>query len=276
MSRNRLVLLGVAALAAVVAALLLVEYAREVRLEAQGGEPVAIAVAKTTIDRNAVITEEMVKAVAYPRRHADPRFITWNDRERLFGQRAATQIAAESAFHISDIGREAVGGEAGVGGRLAKGQRALAIPVDVTSSLAGQIKSSDHVDVVASTARGSGAVAVTRTILEDLLVIATDADGGAAGAARTTGGRGVTSVTLAVDVHQAELLLHAMRFSTMSLVLRSPSDTERQREARTVTFSDLFGPALPNPEAPVAPVVSPDKARRMAEQAGSHPPVLSR
>ena len=134
---------------------------------------------------------------------------------------------------------------------LGPGMRAITVPVNVTSGVAGFVFPGDHVDMVLTQqVEGGGdgpALKVSETIIRNLRVLATDQritdkdDDG------KTQVKVFANVTLEVTPRIAEKIAVAQSLGTLSLSLRSIADNTSELE-RAVASGDIKVPAGTNPD----------------------------
>jgi pilus assembly protein CpaB len=134
---------------------------------------------------------------------------------------------------------------------LAPGMRAITVPVNVSSSVAGFVFPGDHIDLVLTQqVQGGGegpALKVAETILRNLRVLATDQritdkdDDG------KTQVRTFSNVTLEVTPRIAEKIAVAQSLGALSLSLRSIADNSADLE-RAVAAGDIKVPAGTSPD----------------------------
>lgn len=131
-----------------------------------------------------------------------------------------------------------------VRGQLKGNQRAIAIPIDAAHGLIGQVRSGDHVDVLAgfnSTNAGTGqGRAILRTILQDVLVL----QGGPVASSGPAGGganSGSTSLLVRVTDREASQLAFASDNGKIWFVLRPPVGAKQSAPATVDINSELAG-----------------------------------
>ena len=133
---------------------------------------------------------------------------------------------------------------------LGAGMRAITVPVNVTSGVAGFVFPGDHVDMVLTQQVDGGgdgpALKVSETIIRNLRVLATDQrltdkdDDG------KTQVRTFSNVTLEVTPRIAEKIAVAQSLGSLSLSLRSIADNTSELE-RAVASGDVKIPANADP-----------------------------
>jgi len=133
---------------------------------------------------------------------------------------------------------------------LGPGMRAITVPVNASSSVAGFIFPGDHVDMVLNqTVSGGGegpALKVSETIIRNLRVLATDQRITEKDDDGKTQVKTFSSVTLEVTPRIAEKISVAQSIGSLSLSLRSIADNTSDLE-RAVASGDIKVPAGANP-----------------------------
>jgi len=133
---------------------------------------------------------------------------------------------------------------------LGPGMRAITVPVNASSSVAGFIFPGDHVDMVLNqTVSGGGegpALKVSETIIRNLRVLATDQRITEKDDDGKTQVKTFSNVTLEVTPRIAEKISVAQSIGSLSLSLRSIADNTSDLE-RAVASGDVKVPAGANP-----------------------------
>lgn len=133
---------------------------------------------------------------------------------------------------------------------LGPGMRAITVPVNASSSVAGFVFPGDHVDMVLNqTVSGGGegpALKVSETIIRNLRVLATDQRVTEKNEDGKTEVKTFSNVTLEVTPRIAEKISVAQSIGTLSLSLRSIADNTSDLE-RAVASGDIKVPAGANP-----------------------------
>jgi pilus assembly protein CpaB len=128
--------------------------------------------------------------------------------------------------------------------------RAITVPVNAASSVAGFVFPGDHVDMVLTqTVSGGGegpALKVSETIIRNLRVLATDQRVSEKNDDGKTEVKTFSNVTLEVTPRIAEKISVAQSIGTLSLSLRSIADNTSDLE-RAVASGDIKVPAGANP-----------------------------
>ena len=133
---------------------------------------------------------------------------------------------------------------------LGPGMRAVTVPVNSSTGVAGFVFPGDHVDMVLTqTVQGGGEgppLKVSETIVRNLRVLATDQRIDSKGDDGKTEVKTFSNVTLEVTPRIAEKISVAQSLGTLSLSLRSIADNTAELE-RAVAAGDVKVPAGTNP-----------------------------
>lgn len=177
-----------------------------------------IVLARTRIPINTVITADMVATSPYLKVNLPDG--AQNDVKLVVGKTAISDI--EVNFPVT--ARNTVGSNSSIlSSTISKEMRGISIRVDEASGVAGFATPGSYVDVIAIMNPGNGSRTVSKTIVQNLRVIAV----GPSTQARPENGqaRGNT-VTLEATTAQTEALTLAMREGTLHLVLRNAGDKD--------------------------------------------------
>ena len=130
---------------------------------------------------------------------------------------------------------------------LGPGMRAITVPVNTSSSVAGFVFPGDHVDMVLTqTVSGGGegpALKVSETIIRNLRVLATDQRITEKNDNGKTQVKTFSNVTLEVTPRIAEKISVAQSIGSLSLSLRSIADNTSDLERRLPLATSRFRPA---------------------------------
>ena len=133
---------------------------------------------------------------------------------------------------------------------LGPGMRAITVPVNASTGVAGFVFPGDHVDMVLTQqVQGGGdgpALKVSETIVRNLRVLATDQRIDSKGEDGKTEVKTFANVTLEATPRIAEKIAVAQSMGTLSLSLRSIADNTAELE-RAVAAGDVKVPAGTNP-----------------------------
>jgi len=170
------------------------------------------------------------------------------DPKRLFGTVVRYQISAgQPVTRGSLVGPQDRGFLAAA---LGPGMRAVTVPVNTTTGVAGFIFPGDHVDIVLTQqVQGGGdgpALKVSETIVRNVRVLATDQRFSGKDEDGKTLVKAFSNVTFEVTPRIAEKVAVAQSVGTLSLSLRSLTDNTAELE-RAVAAGDIKVPANANP-----------------------------
>src|SRR5215469_255900 len=170
-----------------------------------------------------------------------------------------------SAGELITLPKVGAGGIEGLPATIQMGKRAVTVPINDASGVAGLIPPRAHVDVL-FTRPGSASEAVTSTILEDVVVLAigrmTEASNtpppapGSAAAQAAASRPSAQSATLLVTPEEARRIELAKNLGKISLSLRNPLDnTATPEDEATATTPEEIGIVPPPPPVRAAPRV---------------------
>jgi Flp pilus assembly protein CpaB len=240
-AKNIGIAIGLAALAAILTSVYVVNYKRHVQ---RGEGKVTVLVAARDIPAGTsgadVIDQKMLKEQTVPRKAIVAGAISTPDQ---LSQYVATQDVYEGE-QVSTR-RFAPPSEQGIRSQIKGTQRAYQLPGDPNQLLAGTIQNGDHVDVVGTWSVGDSSTGftVSRVVIRDLLVLR--APEGTASTKVTSPGQGGESVQLRVTDAQAQKLLWIQKNSESNgegyfLVLRPPNNSldssNTVQDSRTMQF----------------------------------------
>ena len=133
---------------------------------------------------------------------------------------------------------------------LGPGMRAITVPVNTSTGVAGFVFPGDHVDMVLTQAvQGGGdgpSLKVSETIVRNVRVLATDQRTDSKNEDGKTEVKAFSNVTMEVTPRIAEKLAVAQSMGTLSLALRSIADNTAELE-RAIATGDVKVPAGTNP-----------------------------
>jgi pilus assembly protein CpaB len=206
MSRRALV---VAVVAALLGALCLHVYLDRFEREVSGGDLRAVVVAVRDLPRGAQLAQGDLTIRRFPERYSDERHVAEPDLLRVLGGRLVVPVPGGSALCWTDL--DSAEPEPALAHLVPTGQRGYALR-GVAAGVQGLLRPGDRVDLLLSEAAPG---ARTRTLLQNLLVLHS-----------TSASRALSSapVTIAVTGEQAQVLAHAERAGTLTLVVRHPDD----------------------------------------------------
>ncbi len=184
-------------------------------------EGVPIVVASTDLPWGTPLTQKMVRVVNYPSEHLPEGRFT--EIESVAGRVVLTHLrrnepVLESKLAPLDI---KTGGVVGV---LHPGMRAMAVRVNEVVGVSGFLKPGDRVDIMATLQNGKKDEKITKTVLENTLILATGTQMERKGPGEEP--KAVKVITFEVSLEEAEKLALASTEGKLRLALRSPLNTE--------------------------------------------------
>jgi pilus assembly protein CpaB len=241
MNTKRIIVLGLALVAASAAALL----ARGImgggtpKVEAKiAPAPIAMSevlVASSNIQPGLALTTDMVKWQSWPASSVDASFITHASAPNLGDAIKNTVVrvplyAGQPISNTSIVHGDATGFMAA---QLQPGMRALSITISVDSGAGGFILPNDRVDLMLSTKTGETPPHVkVKTILSDVRVLAVDQTFTEDKNTKAVVGK---TATLELTPSQAELVAAAQSTGMLSLSLRGLGDNDAQANNKPVS-----------------------------------------
>jgi len=236
-------LLGVAIIIALITSLLIYGYmqkngrGQEVAVEVQ-----PVVVAAVDLSWGTLITDEMLKKTNFLKGSLTTGY--FSDRALLVGRVLIYPVKANEPILESRLApvEMKTGGVAAV---ISPKKRAIAVKVDKVIGVSGFIHPGNRVDVLMTLATGRTFNPVTKTTLENILVLAVGSE--------TKERKGLEEkssltdvITLEVTPEEAEKLALATTEGKLQLALRNFGDTESVVTHGT-TVSTLVGSHSPNP-----------------------------
>lgn len=179
-----------------------------------------VVVAAVDVEARKPLTRDMLQVKKIPAEYIHPQAVRKIDDAvaaiTLAPLVPGQQIMSKQLAQASDV-------KNGLAFMIPTGRRAVTVPVDEVSGVAGLIKPGDRVDVAATVsipdAAGQKEIPYSMLVLQDIQVLAVgrtlDEKSGSAEA---------KSITLAVSVDQSRPLILASQKGVIRLMLRSPVD----------------------------------------------------
>lgn len=243
MDRRNLIIVGAAVLFGLLAVYLAnawfsgVEQAQEQTPRPGEQSLTRIAVANQDMEFGAPLTSDSVRLAAWPADSVPQGAFTEGEVQRILraGNVAIRPIARGEPILLSRISERAV-----LSANIPAEMRAVTVPVDAVSGVAGFVTPGDVVDVLLTRQiPGDGASAndkMTSTILENVQVLAVDLRAGE----KDTEAAESKTATLLVDPVGAQKVALATQVGRLSLALRN-AESLAGATRRTVTPRDLGG-----------------------------------
>jgi pilus assembly protein CpaB len=244
------------------------EQAKKAILQMQQNQ-VAVLVAKTDIPKGVTIEPEMLETAIIPNQYLVPQAVTSLDR--ISGMVTIAPISKGEQISLSKLTQRR---QVSTGGGLAQvtpaGKRAITIPVDNISSLAGMIRPGDYVDVIAvlpvpiQTPDGKQTTQMAVIpLFQNVLVLAVGQELSGISKEQEETGRYKKEekrepsplITLALSPQEAHLLAFVQEQGKIRLTLRSPIDSQIQ-PVQPASWETLFQYVMPS--VPSTPEVKPE------------------
>jgi Flp pilus assembly protein CpaB len=238
--------LGVAAGLALAAVILVVAYLSNYKRHVQSGEEYAsVYVASNPIPAGTpaadLLNSHLIHKTTVLQRNLVPGFV--DDPAKLSNLFITRPLFTNEQVTLDSFGRA---NARGIQGQLAGTDRAIQVSGTAEQLLAGTVRTGDHVDVVASWGIGAnGDVAVSRTILRDILVVKAPEFG--TKASISTGGNGSSgaySAILKLSDTAARQWYWMIINGKWTLSLRSPVQASNGKDDYD-NSEKLLLPALP-------------------------------
>lgn len=213
--------------------MLLFMYMKRFEREMSGGDQVELLAAVKPIKRGTVITDDMLTARDVPIAYVEMRAIKAAERSKVVGLQSANSIEPQETVMWTDLAITTENRD--VSSLVAPGKRAVTVhgAGGDEAALNGMVRPGDYVDVVATMDDGANPASnvardrVAIVLLQRVLVLAVAGDTQIAAAsdpkARPSGSND-KSITLSLNVKEAQLLALAMEKGRVSVAVRNPND----------------------------------------------------
>jgi len=216
--------------------------------QAQKVETVPVAVASSDLSWGVVLTKDTIKTVPYLRDSLPAGYFT--DPATLAGRMIIYPVKANEPILASRLAPTDVK-SGGVAAIVAPNKRAMAVKVDKVVGVSGFIHPGNRVDVLV-TLSGQGKVSspITKTVLENILVLATGTE--MEQSRKQEKAAPVDVITLEVNPEEGEKLALAATEGTLKLSLRNFADTQDVNTKGTtipILLSSYYGSSSFSPEA---------------------------
>lgn len=218
-----LVVLGAGILIALVAGLLTYSWLRErARMQARATQTQLVAVATADLKWGTVISKGKVKAVPFLKQTLPDG--CFPDPAKLEGRTLVYPVSAGEPIFESRLAPSSVRG-GGIAAVIGAQKRAMAVKVDKVIGVAGFVHPGDRVDVIVTLNRaGRVTTPITKTVLENVLVLATGSEVEKKG--KNEKSTPVDVITLEVGIDEGEKLALAATEGKLQLALRNLADSK--------------------------------------------------
>jgi pilus assembly protein CpaB len=211
-------------------------------VEAEKRNGIPVVVATEEIHFGDKISADHVKVVAFP--HDSVPEGVFHEAAGPIGRMANQKILAGEPILQGRVSANA--GGSSLAALIEPQKRAVTVRVNDVIGVGGFLLPGNHVDVLA-TRMGENRRANTRTLLEDLKVLAVDQTAQSDKDKPTV----VRAVTLEVASREAEMLISATEEGTVQLALRNPDERESEPVAAAAPQTDAEKVAVaPAPRPP--------------------------
>lgn len=219
--KTRPVPIGLAA--AALGTTLFLVYARRLEIETSGGNRVDIVVAVRNLPRGTALAEEMLTTRAIPQAYVDDRAIRAIEREKVLGLKTAENVAVSQAVFWTDVVTTR-DDRRDLSSLVQPGYRAVTAPFASNPTFA-LIRPGDFVDVLAISQRSNSELRDSTILLQRILVLAIGNEtGGATGKGKPGQSSQAPTLTLSLNLQEAQLLQLASQRGPLSVALRNPND----------------------------------------------------
>lgn len=234
MSRQGLIVLGLALVLGLVAAFYLHRWIKTQNEIAANSETQKIVVAARPISPAQHITTEQVTLADWPKRLVPDKSFSKLDAvvDRV------SRVDVVPGMPIVESLLAPVGSPAGLAAKIPEGRRAMTVKVDEVIGVAGFVAPGTYVDVVATVMRGGFEdESTSRIILQRVKVLAsgTQIENKKDGSPVE-----VNTVTLEVEPEQAEILALASNAGKLQLVMRNSADEQQEENPAGVNITTVF------------------------------------
>ena len=265
-------LLGLAIIVALITSLLIYGYLqRKDRSQERVIETQPVVVAAVDLSWGTALTNEMLKKVDFLKGSLTGGF--FSDSSPLVGRVLIYPVKANEPIFESRLAPMDVK-VGGVAALITPQKRAVAVKVDKVIGVSGYIHPGNRVDVLITLGTGRSYAPVTKTVLENILVLAVGSE--------TQEKKGFEEkssptdvITLEVTPEEAEKLALAATEGKLQLALRNSSDTENVITQGT-TLSNLLGSYSQVSTKEVRPVVRKEVEIRKPVSQGATPSTVGK
>lgn len=273
--------------AAVFAIFLLYSWSQEqkAQMAKKFGSTKRVVIAKEDIIEMETVNEAKLDYIDQPVDFIQPGAIS--EPEEAIGQVAAVPILKGEQIVKNKL--LLPGPQTGLSFEVSPGKRAVTLPIDEMRGVAKLLRPGDRIDIVAALdyGRGTDAKREVRTILQDVVVLATgvnvvnqlprrfelEADGRTVTRRLLSGNTNFSTITIEVKPDEVQHLVYILATSPGSLFtsLRHPNDRIHQGQLRVTSVEDILqkpvvmrapAQAAPPPPEPKPQVLPPKKPVR--------------
>jgi pilus assembly protein CpaB len=213
-------------------------YIQSVEARLTGGRLVGVLVAARELPPGTRLDEADLAVRQIPEAYLHPESIlaSATDEKKILGRPIAVRAVQGQPLLWSDFELQKSKLGRGLSGVVQKGQRAITVAVDLAGSFAGQVRSGDRVDILGTFNRKEHEATVT--VLQNVLVLAVGGELDLTDPEKQT--VRPNSLTLSLDLEEAELLVFAQQKGPINFVLHGADDVDVVADVGQKSFGDLF------------------------------------
>lgn len=207
-----------------------------------------IVVAKEKLKEGIRFEESVIERKKIPEDYVAPEAIEWRNRQLLYGQKQMIPVVPKGT-QISLVNlAEAINQE--FENSIPPDHRALSINVSRSTGVSGLLRPGSHVDIIAMVAKTIEAgnitpVTMIQVLLQDVTLLAAGKSTTNLSSSRFGSSGTYSTITVAVTLEEAELLIAASARGTLYCVLRNPAADSRPVEIPPKTLNEaLSGKAI--------------------------------
>lgn len=218
-------------------------------------DTIPLIVAGRELAPGEVITEENVSVRQVPRAYAPSTGSAPDQFEELKGRQVIYTVASGDPILSSHLAKVSASSFSQI---LAKGERALTIPVDSKNSISGFLRPGDAVDMFVTLSSDTmSQQSRTVPLISNVKVLATGShiDGQAEVQTPTGASEQYNEITIGVKPRDAGRIVHAQSLGALSLVMRPRDDDSDFKDYVSIdNLTDIkVRPPAPPPPPPAAP-----------------------
>ena len=212
------------------------------------GETAKVLVAGRNIKPGIPLKKKWIRVKKMPKRFLHNMAVLYSEAVMIIGNQPLYSIEKGDVLLWTDFKGGGYGKK--LSELLGQKERAFTLSVDRISAAGGNLLPGDHVDIIGTFMQPDGRQEFTKTIMENVVVLATGTNVGGDMVARTgrRKNRSFSTVSLKVTPREAELLAFSQRKGRLVLSLRHPDDNASLEyvDIPVVNFSDIIK-ARPKP-----------------------------
>ena len=231
----------VAPLAGLLAAGLHFKYLSDLKAETTGGDRVEVLSMASNVAAGEKIQKENLASRLVPASYVDDRAVRAIKLQEARGMTAAVDLKSGQTLLWTDFQARNGSADYDLAELLEPGQRAMTIPVDSSLAMGGLLRPGHRVDILCTFGRGLGEEKHTATLLQNVTVLAVGRTVGDVDEPEVKARYSFKTVTLAVDLEDAERLSLAARQGVLSLALRGRQDLTVVQGVPHITSHELTG-----------------------------------